>query len=117
MSRRRLHALVLLSTVLAATVLVAAPASAGGGCHSPATEGRGTTIALTDLCFSPTVLRVAPGSEVTFVNRDTMEHPGRPGGAPASAWIGPAPTRSSATSTRAWSEWWSWATAAAPAGR
>jgi plastocyanin len=82
MRRRRLRALVLLSTVLAAAVLAAAPpAAAGGGCHGPATEGRGTTLVLTDLCFSPTVLRVAPGSEVTIVNRDTVVHPlARPGG-------------------------------------
>jgi plastocyanin len=82
MRRRRLRALVLLPTVLAATVLAAAPpAAAGGGCHRPATEGRGTTLALTELCFSPSVLRVAPGSEVTIVNRDTLTHPlGRPGG-------------------------------------
>jgi plastocyanin len=80
--RRRLRALVLLPTVMAAAVLAAGPASAGGGCHAPATEGRGTTVALTDLCFTPTVLRVAPGSEVTFVNRDGIEHPlARPGGA------------------------------------
>jgi plastocyanin len=82
MPRRRLRALVPLLAVLAATVLAAAPASAGGGCHAPATEGRvGTTVALVDLCFTPTVLRVAPGSTVTFVNRDTIVHPlGRPGG-------------------------------------
>ena len=82
MHRRRLRALVLLPAVLAAAVLAAAPpAAAGGGCHRPATEGRGTTLALTELCFSPSVLRVAPGSEVTIVNRDTLTHPlGRPGG-------------------------------------
>ena len=82
MHRRRLRALVLLLAVLAATVLAAAPpAAAGGGCHAPATEGRGTAVALTDLCFTPTVLRVAPGTEVTFVNRDSIAHPlGRPGG-------------------------------------
>jgi plastocyanin len=79
---RRWPALVLLLTVLAGTVLAAAPpAAAGGGCHRPATEGRGTTLALNELCFSPTVLRVAPGSEVTIVNRDSLEHPlARPGG-------------------------------------
>ena len=66
MHRHRLRALALLLAVLAATVLAAAPpAAAGGGCHAPATEGRGTTVALTDLCFTPTVLRVAPGTEVT----------------------------------------------------
>jgi plastocyanin len=82
MHRRRLRALVLLPTVLAAAVLAAAPpAAAGGGCHRPATEGRGTTLALTELCFSPSVLRVAPGAEVTIVNRDALTHPlGRPGG-------------------------------------
>ena len=82
MHRRRLRALVLLPIVLAAAVLAAAPpAAAGGGCHRPATEGRGTTLALAELCFSPNVLRVAPGSEVTIVNRDTLTHPlGRPGG-------------------------------------
>jgi plastocyanin len=82
MHRRRLRALVLLPAVLAATVLAAAPpAAAGGGCHRPATEGRGTTLALTELCFSPNVLRVAPGTEVTIVNRDALTHPlGRPGG-------------------------------------
>jgi plastocyanin len=82
MRRPRLLVLALLSAVLAATVLAAAPpAAAGGGCHAPATEGRGATIALTDLCFTPTVLRVAPGSEVTIVNRDSFLHPlGRPGG-------------------------------------
>jgi len=80
--RRRWPPLVVLVTVLAATVLAAAPASAGGGCHAPATEGRGSTIALADLCFTPTVLRVAPSTEVTFVNRDSVEHPlARPGGA------------------------------------
>ena len=77
----RLRVLVPLLAVLAATLLAAAPASAGGGCHAPATEGRGTTVALTDLCFTPTLLRVEPGSTVTFVNRDTMVHPlSRPGG-------------------------------------
>jgi plastocyanin len=82
MHRRRLTVLVPLLAVLAATVLAAAPASAGGGgCHRPATEGGGDTLALAELCFSPTVLRVAPGSEVTIVNRDTVNHPlSRPGG-------------------------------------
>ena len=81
MRRRRLRVLVPLLAVLAATVVAAAPAEAGGGCNAPATEGRGTTVALIDLCFTPTVLRVAPGTEVTFVNRDGIVHPlSRPGG-------------------------------------
>jgi plastocyanin len=81
MRRRRMPALVLLVAAVAATVLTAVPASAGGGCHRPATEGRGTTLALREMCFSPTVLRVPAGREVTVVNRDNLEHPlGRPGG-------------------------------------
>jgi plastocyanin len=83
MRRRRLPVLVPLLAVLAATVLAAAPASAGGGggCHRKATEARGTTLALTELCFSPTVLRVEPGAEVRVVNRDPVAHPlSRPGG-------------------------------------
>jgi plastocyanin len=93
MRRRRLQVLVPLLAILAATVLAAAPAAAGGGCHAPATEARGTTVALTDLCFTPTVLRVAPGTEVTFVNRDTITHPlSRPGG--DWYWDGAGGTRS-----------------------
>jgi plastocyanin len=81
MRRRRLRVLVPMLCALTATVLAAAPAEAGGGCHAPATEGRGTTVALTDLCFTPTVLRVEPGATVTFVNRDSIAHPlSRPGG-------------------------------------
>jgi plastocyanin len=83
MPRRRLRALVPLLAVLAATVLAAsaAPAAAGGGCHRPPSEGRGATLTLTEACFSPTVLRAAPGSELTIVNRDQLDHPlGQPGG-------------------------------------
>jgi plastocyanin len=101
MCRRRLTVLVPLLAVLAATVLAAAPASAGGGgCHRPATEGSGDTLALTELCFSPTVLRVAPGSEVTIVNRDTISHPlSRPGG--EWAWDGPIGDRTTVRLERA----------------
>jgi plastocyanin len=81
MRRRRLPAVALLLAVLAATALTAVPAAAGGGgCHRPATEARGSTLALTELCFSPTVLRVEEGSQVTVVNRDGIDHPlARPG--------------------------------------
>jgi plastocyanin len=102
MRRRRLTVLVPLLAVLAATVLAAAPASAGGGggCHRPATEGSGDTLALTELCFSPTVLRVAPGSEVTIVNRDTIDHPlSRPGG--EWSWDGPIGDRTTVRLERA----------------
>jgi plastocyanin len=82
MRPRRLSVLVPLLAMLAGLLAAAPPAAAGGGggCHSPATEGRGTTLALRELCFSPTVLRVTEGSEVTIVNRDQLDHPlSRPG--------------------------------------
>ena len=101
MRRRRLPALVLLLAVVAATAVTAVPASAGGGgCHRPATEGSGDTLALTELCFSPTVLRVAPGSEVEIVNRDTIDHPlSRPGG--EWSWDGPIGDRTTVRLERA----------------
>jgi plastocyanin len=81
MRRRRLPAVLLLLAVLAATALTAVPAVAGGGCHKPATEGRGATLTVSEMCFSPTILRVEEGSQVTLVNRDSIAHPlSRPGG-------------------------------------
>jgi plastocyanin len=53
----------------------APPAVAGGGgCHRPRTDATGSTVETRDACFTPTVLRVEPGTTVTFVNRDGMEH-------------------------------------------
>jgi plastocyanin len=51
-------------------------ASAGGGCMhgTHPTDGHGTVVELIDLCFSPTVLHVEPGTEVTWVNRDDTSH-------------------------------------------
>jgi plastocyanin len=65
----------IVASALAAAVLwPAVPASAGGGCHSSATEGTGDTVAMAMMCFGPTVLRVDPGTEVRFVNKDAMTH-------------------------------------------
>jgi plastocyanin len=52
------------------------PASAGGGCmHGTGpSDGEGSVVELVDACFTPTVLRVDPGAEVTFVNRDAVAH-------------------------------------------
>jgi plastocyanin len=57
---------------LASTLLLGGTAVAGGGCMhgSPPTDGTGTTVEMVDACFTPTVLHVARGAEVTFVNRD-----------------------------------------------
>jgi plastocyanin len=67
-------------TLLAAAIAVGSqlalvsPAQAGGGCHSVATNGTGTTVEMKDMCFTPTVLHVKPGGSVTFVNSDQMQH-------------------------------------------
>ncbi len=51
-------------------------ASAGGGaCHqAPAREGAGTEVRLTRNCFSPSILRVEAGADVTFHNDDQVLH-------------------------------------------
>jgi plastocyanin len=64
---------------LAATVAIfggGGSASAGGGCmHGTVpTDGDGHVVEMIDACFTPTVLHVDPGTEVTFVNRDPMNH-------------------------------------------
>ncbi len=51
-----------------------ASASGGGGCGRPVTDARGTTVAIRQFCFRPTVLRVRPGATVTFVNHDPVAH-------------------------------------------
>lgn len=80
MRRASKAAAVAAAAVAAASVamVLAYPAAAGGGCHRDArdgqTEGRGTTVEMKDNCFGPTVLRVEPGTEVAFVNRDVSVH-------------------------------------------
>ena len=69
---RRILPLIVLG--LGTLVLTASPSAAGGGCHSTQTEGEGTTVEMTGMCFTPTVLHVEPGTEVTFVNRDPLAH-------------------------------------------
>jgi plastocyanin len=93
MARRPLRPLAAVLVVLAAIGLTAAPpAAAGAGCHRPPNEGRGDGLTLTELCFSPTVLRAAPRARLTIVNGDELDHPlGRPGG--AWAWDGGAGDR------------------------
>jgi len=74
--RRRLpiFAAVLAAALLAALLQVPS-ALAGGYCHTPATDGRGTTVTMEDYCYNPTVLRVPAGGQVTFVNADKVAHP------------------------------------------
>jgi plastocyanin len=62
--------------VIAGSVLVVAPPAdaGGGGCHGGTTEGAGSEVRIEQACFTPTVLRVPVGAEVTFTNGDEMLH-------------------------------------------
>lgn len=64
--------------VLSTAVFLPGPADAGGGCHrnfeQGQTEGTGTSVEMVGNCFGTTVLRVATGTEVTWVNRDEIAH-------------------------------------------
>lgn len=62
--------------LVAAFVLVPgiAAASGGGGCGGPVTDEAGTTVEIEQMCFTPTILRVGIGEDVTFVNRDRVPH-------------------------------------------
>lgn len=71
--------LALIAIIVTAGLTVAGQpnaASAGGGaCHqAPAREGEGTEVRLTRNCFSPSILRVDAGADVTFRNDDQVLH-------------------------------------------
>ena len=55
-------------------IVPAAPAAAGGGCHTGVTQGEGDTVELVGMCFTPSILRIRSGDAVTFVNEDPMVH-------------------------------------------
>lgn len=66
---------VLTTAMLLAFLALPARAGAGGFCQEgKATEGTGTTVTMGKNCFTPTVLRVEPGAEVTWVNKDPEAH-------------------------------------------
>jgi plastocyanin len=48
----------------------------GGGCfhETGPSAGEGTSVEMIDNCFRATLLRVQPGAEVTWVNRDLESH-------------------------------------------
>lgn len=51
-----------------------AAASGGGGCGGPVTDEAGTAVDISEFCFTPTILRAAPGDVVTFTNLDRSRH-------------------------------------------
>jgi plastocyanin len=56
--------------LLATAWTPSAAVAGGGGCYRPASDGTGLRAVIENLCFTPTVLHVDPGSTVTWVNRD-----------------------------------------------
>jgi plastocyanin len=52
----------------------AGTATAGAGCHGAPTDHTGTVVTMEANCFSPTVLRISPGDEVTWRNDDPVAH-------------------------------------------
>lgn len=70
---------ILLFASLCLTVLPAAPAGAGGGCHSGDLPDvrravSGTEVEMAMMCFQPRVLAVPPGTSVRFTNDDQAVH-------------------------------------------
>ena len=49
-------------------------ASGGGGCGRQVTDEAGTTVTIRQFCFGPTILRLAPGETVTWINKDAAPH-------------------------------------------
>jgi plastocyanin len=49
-------------------------AAGGGGCHTGATQGKGTEVEIADACFTPTILHIDPGQSVTWTNTDPFAH-------------------------------------------
>jgi plastocyanin len=67
-------ALVGAATAAVLTVPLAGTGTAGGGCHAELTQGTGQKVEMSKACFRPSILRVDPGTEVTFVNQDPIGH-------------------------------------------
>ena len=74
MRTRRARGLLLIVGLTCGALWPPGTAAAGGGCHRGTTQGSGDTVAMSKMCFTPSVLRVDPGTEVTFVNKDPIAH-------------------------------------------
>ena len=60
---------------LSAPLAVAAPALGGGfGAHCGQSDRETNRVLIKDFCYSPTVVRVAPGGKVTWINEDVEPH-------------------------------------------
>jgi plastocyanin len=75
MRRGKLRILLMLASAGAAVMGPwAVPATAGGGCHEGLTQGTGNRVEMVKACFTPSILEVEPGTEVTFINEDPTIH-------------------------------------------
>ena len=72
--RRRGLALVGAVLLAAGPWAGSAHASGGGGCGRPVTDAAGTRVTIRSYCFGPTIVRVATGETVTWINRDAAPH-------------------------------------------
>ena len=75
MRKGRAGVLVTALTLAAGLLWPTATAVAGGGgCYGGPTQGTGEQVEMVKACFMPSVLRVEPGTEVTFLNSDPITH-------------------------------------------
>jgi plastocyanin len=76
--RERMAKVMAVSMVAVSLVLGGAGTAwaGGGGCfhETGPSVGEGSNVEMIDFCFQATVLRVQPGAEVTWVNRDLESH-------------------------------------------
>jgi plastocyanin len=76
--RERMAKVMAVSMVAVSLVLGGAgiASAGGGGCfhETGPSVGEGSKVEMVDFCFQATVLRVQPGAEVTWVNRDLESH-------------------------------------------
>jgi plastocyanin len=71
----RIAAMILAVAVSVLALAGGAPVEAGGGCHSNVfSDEAKTTVELSKSCFSPAVVRVQAGDQVTWTNTDPDVH-------------------------------------------
>ncbi len=71
---RRIALLATMALALGASLLFAAPASAGGSCYEPLVSMAGTEVGMDSGCFSPNLIHALPGQTVTFTNLSGTAH-------------------------------------------
>ena len=73
---RKLRALMVMMTAVMAAMagMVPAAAGGGGGCHADRTDARTAQVKAHQNCFVPTVVRVEPGTTVTWRSGDAAPH-------------------------------------------